>query len=97
MHVDKTGRDDLVARIDDAPRFDRSDAPDAGDASVLDGHVRAKHGITRAVYDARVGDDKVVWPNVTLPDGSEFGRRGEGQRPCHNQVKKRLRAKTITH
>jgi hypothetical protein len=94
MHVDKAGRDDLIARIDHGLRLAGRDAPDARDAPVFDSDVSAKPGIARAVYDARIGDDEVVALSIGLPGGSEFGCPGEGQHSGYNETKKK---RTINH
>src|SRR5687768_6438117 len=64
-HVDETGRDDLIARIDDTPCAQPGYRGTNVDDPIADGrHATTVPWVARAIDDARIGDEQIVWPRI---------------------------------
>jgi hypothetical protein len=60
VHVDKSGRDDLILCIDDALSFAVIDAADKFDAAVFDADIGPKPRITGAVDNPAIRNYHIV-------------------------------------
>ena len=60
MHVDESGRDDTVARVDRAASRQVAELPDGGDAIAPNCEVGANPGITGTIQEAPAPDHEIV-------------------------------------
>ena len=59
VDVDEAGRDDAIARVDDARRGRAAERPDGRDAIAGDADIGAQPRVARAIHDACVANQDI--------------------------------------
>jgi len=89
VHVDETGRENLVVRVDDFARYVRRYVPDANNSAVANADVGTEPGIAAAVDDTGVCNQEIVDGIAGVSAGALIGKEKTAERQCNQDQRGR--------
>ena len=89
VHVDETGRENLVVRVDDFARCVRRYVPDANNSAVANADVGTEPGIAAAVDDAGVCNQEIVDGIAGVSARALIGKEKTAERQCNQDQRGR--------
>lgn len=89
VHVDETGRENLVVCIDDFACRVRRYVPDANNSPVANADVGAEPGIAAAVDDAGVCNEEIVNGSAGVSAGALIDKEKTAERQCNQDQRGR--------